>query len=60
MMIAITVSVSGGNITSGIGVNQGVVIKTDHKDVEVEERESISEDIVDAELRDKIIAWSCC
>ena len=41
-------------------MNQGVVVKTDHKDVEVEERELISEDTVVAELRDKLIAWSCC
>ena len=41
-------------------MNQGVVVKTDHKDVEAEESESIGEDVVDDELRDRIIAWSCC
>ena len=41
-------------------MNQGVVVKTDHKDVEVEERESIGEDMVDAKLRDKLITWPCC
>ena len=60
MTIAITSSVSRGDITSGIGVNQGIVVKIDHKDVEVDEGESIGKDMVDTELRDKIIAWSCC
>ena len=60
MTIAITSSVSRGDITSGIGVNQGVVVKIDHKDVEVDEEKSIGEDVVDDELRDRIIAWSCC
>ena len=60
MTIAITSSVSRGDTTSGIGVNQGVVVKTDHKDVEAEESKSIGEDVVDDELRDRIIAWSCC
>ena len=47
-------SVLRGIISTGMGVNQGIVVKIDY------EEESTGKNRVDTELKDKLIAWSCC